>query len=154
MTSPLFDQTHFTAGERLKKDSQGGATTTTMPKSRKRKQQAEADHNPKPPTKTTPKDPYPNHARPTREECVSVRDDLLALHGFPKEFAKYREQRLSSQASNGHDNAVSSEPLDEKESVLDGLVRTLLSQNTTESNSLKAFASLKSAFPTWEEVKF
>ncbi|KAL6175607.1 hypothetical protein ACLB2K_052246 [Fragaria x ananassa] len=123
-----------------------------MPKSRKRKQQAEADHNPKPPTKSIPKDPYPNHARPTREECVSVRDDLLALHGFPKEFAKYREQRLSSQASNGHDNAVISEPLEEKESVLDGLVRTLLSQNTTESNSLRAFASLKSAFPTWEEV--
>lgn len=52
-----------------------------------------------------------------------------------------------------------SEPLDtnesddgEEESVLDGLVKTVLSQNTTEVNSLKAFASLKSTFPTWEHV--
>lgn len=123
-----------------------------MLKSRKRKQ-VEVEHNPKPPTKETAKDPYPNHPRPTREECLSVRDDLLALHGFPQEFAKYREQRLISQSSNGCD-AVNLEPSDEKESVLDGLVRTLLSQNTTEVNSQKAFASLKSAFPTWEEVSF
>lgn len=40
----------------------------------------------------------------------------------------------------------------EEESVLDGLVKTVLSQNTTEANSLKAFASLKSTFPTWEHV--
>lgn len=42
----------------------------------------------------------------------------------------------------------------EEESVLDGLVKTVLSQNTTEANSLKAFASLKSTFPTWEHVSF
>ncbi|KAL9326477.1 hypothetical protein ACSQ67_007122 [Phaseolus vulgaris] len=38
------------------------------------------------------------------------------------------------------------------EPVLDGLVRTVLSQNTTEANSQKAFVSLKSSFPTWEHV--
>ncbi|KAH1076673.1 hypothetical protein GYH30_052264 [Glycine max] len=38
------------------------------------------------------------------------------------------------------------------EPVLDGLVRTVLSQNTTEANSQKAFASLKSSFPSWEHV--
>ncbi|KAG0482519.1 hypothetical protein HPP92_010603 [Vanilla planifolia] len=38
------------------------------------------------------------------------------------------------------------------ESVLDGLVSVLLSQNTTDANSQRAFASLKTAFPTWEEA--
>lgn len=31
-------------------------------------------------------------------------------------------------------------------------VRTILSQNTTDTTSHRAFASLKEAFPTWEEV--
>ena len=31
-------------------------------------------------------------------------------------------------------------------------VRTILSQNTTDNTSHRAFASLKEAFPTWEEV--
>ncbi|KAJ7945917.1 Protein ROS1 [Quillaja saponaria] len=48
-----------------------------------------------------------------------------------------------------HKDTVNSEP---SESVLDGLVRTVLSQNTTEANSQRAFCSLKSVFPTWEDV--
>ncbi|KAM2076178.1 hypothetical protein ACFX1T_038956 [Malus domestica] len=128
-----------------------------MPKTRKRKQVV-AEQKPKSATKSaktanpfkaTAKDPYPNHPRPTREECLSVRDELLAFHGFPEEFAEYRKQRLMALETDG---AMNSEPSDRKESVLDGLVRTLLSQNTTEVNSQKAFASLKSAFPTWEDV--
>ncbi|KAK9995809.1 hypothetical protein SO802_020495 [Lithocarpus litseifolius] len=115
-----------------------------MQKSRKRKQ-LELDHKPQSEsesgTKLT-KDPYPTHTRPTREECIAVRDDLLALHGFPKEFAKYRRDENQIQFDDG----------DAKETVLDGLVKTVLSQNTTEVNSLRAFDSLKSAFPTWEDV--
>ncbi|EXB42063.1 Protein ROS1 [Morus notabilis] len=89
------------------------------------------------------KDPYPTHQWPTPDQCRAVRDDLLALHGFPQEFAKYRRQKPTT------DNGEESES---KESVLDGLVMTVLSQNTTEANSQRAFASLKSAFPTWEQV--
>lgn len=105
-------------------------------------------------------DPYPHHPRPTPEECRAIRDDLLALHGFPQQFAKYREQR-SNLPGNLNEKPVKSEPsggLDcpesavPKESVLDGLVSTILSQNTTDVNSHRAFASLKSAFPTWEDV--
>lgn len=130
-----------------------------MPKSGKRKQ-AEVEQKPKSATKSaktsnglkeTAKDPYPNHPLPTPEECLSVRDDLLAFHGFPKEFAEYRKQRLIYRDADG--TGISELP-DLKESVLDGLVRTLLSQNTTEVNSQKAFAFLKSAFPTWEDVSF
>ncbi|CAN6989410.1 hypothetical protein IGI04_002773 [Brassica rapa subsp. trilocularis] len=84
-------------------------------------------------------DPYPELLRPSAEECRDVRDALLSLHGFPPEFASYRRQRLRS--LDGHE-----------ESVLDGLVKILLSQNTTEANSQRAFASLKAAFPKWEDV--
>lgn len=100
--------------------------------------------------------PFPDHFRPTPEECRSVRDDLLSLHGFPHEFIKYRNQRLKTKSQ--LKNSTKFEPLiddgevDEKESVLDGLVKTILSQNTTELNSERAFASLKNAFPTWQDV--
>lgn len=105
-------------------------------------------------------DPYPAHSSPTSDECLSVRDDLLNLHGFPREFLKYRKQRerLSECCSDmdggsgEHRDNVESELVHEKESVLDGLVRTVLSQNTTEANSERAFASLKSAFANWEDV--
>lgn len=39
-----------------------------------------------------------------------------------------------------------------RKTVLDSLVGTILSQNTTDNNSRRAFDSLKQAFPTWEEV--
>jgi len=35
---------------------------------------------------------------------------------------------------------------------LDGLVRTILSQNTTDKTSLPAFRSLKGKFPTWHKA--
>ena len=112
-------------------------------------------------------EPYPSHPRPSPEECRSVRDDLLALHGFPQQFDKYRRLRLaplshsSSPAIDGGGGAlVESDPSDgddehglsQRESVLDGLVSVVLSQNTTDVNSQRAFTSLKSAFPTWEDV--
>ncbi|XP_062116345.1 putative DNA glycosylase At3g47830 isoform X2 [Humulus lupulus] len=114
------------------------------------------------------KDPYPTYDPPTPDECRAVRDSLLALHGFPQEFAKYRRQRPSEDLppdENGSSFSADGAPkpgpsekddsggnLTEKETVLDGLVSTVLSQNTTELNSQRAFASLKSAFPTWENV--
>ncbi|XP_058195026.1 putative DNA glycosylase At3g47830 [Rhododendron vialii] len=142
-----------------------------MPNRRKRKQPqlhpALSPPSKSPKTNTTnQKDPYPNHPRPTPEECRSVRNDLLALHGFPKEFAKYRSLRPNLDPipllSNGSaQSPAKPEPFDGEdgggacgpvESVLDGLVSTILSQNTTDLNSQRAFASLKSAFPTWEDV--
>ncbi|KAF4390924.1 hypothetical protein G4B88_030602, partial [Cannabis sativa] len=108
------------------------------------------------------KDPYPTYHQPTPDECQAVRDSLLALHGFPQEFAKYRRQRPSEDLpADENGSSLSIDPsendnldgdLEEKETVLDGLVSTVLSQNTTELNSQRAFASLKSAFPTWENV--
>lgn len=106
------------------------------------------------------KEPFPSHPRPTLEECRAIRDDLLALHGFPQQFAKYRKLR-HSHCDETSSLQLRSEPeaLDgnhgepsESASVLDGLVSIILSQNTTESNSQRAFASLKVAFPSWEDV--
>ncbi|KAK7330449.1 hypothetical protein VNO77_24643 [Canavalia gladiata] len=88
------------------------------------------------------KDPFPSHSRPTPQECEAVRDTLLALHDFPPELAKYRKVQPTDETTQ----------LEPPETVLDGLVRTVLSQNTTEANSQRAFTSLKSSFPTWEHV--
>ncbi|OVA16252.1 HhH-GPD domain [Macleaya cordata] len=148
-----------------------------MQKTRKRKHHCFTEHptkNPKNVGLKTINEPYPTYTRPTPEECGLVRDKLMALHGFPEEFAKYGRipdsgSSISLISSSSNPNQVKSEPLDgeegdelcctnsnsvetSKETVLDGLVSTLLSQNTTDANSRRAFASLKSAFPTWEDV--
>ncbi|CAK9177312.1 unnamed protein product [Ilex paraguariensis] len=143
-----------------------------MQKGRKRKHpQLPSSPSTKSPTSSTKitgvndtaDEPYPHYHRPTPEECRAVRDDLLALHGFPQQFAKYRKEReiqKFSDLNNSDGNSMKLEPLDasdasgslQNESVLDGLVSTILSQNTTDVNSQRAFASLKAAFPTWEDV--
>lgn len=94
------------------------------------------------------KDPYPEYPRPTPEECLAVRDELLNFHGFPQQFVKYQRNQTPAkpEAFDGENSG------EEKESVLDGLVSTILSQNTTDANSTKAFASLKSLYPTWQNV--
>ena len=63
------------------------------------------------------------------KDCVDDNTEEVIDH-------RHRENRISPQ------------------SVLDSLVATILSQNTTEGNSRRAFAQLKHRFPTWEEVMF
>ncbi|EGB12298.1 hypothetical protein AURANDRAFT_5189, partial [Aureococcus anophagefferens] len=41
---------------------------------------------------------------------------------------------------------------EQRKSILDSLVRTILSQNTTDKTSLVAFERLKAGLPTWSEV--
>ncbi|KAK9684670.1 hypothetical protein RND81_10G224400 [Saponaria officinalis] len=134
-----------------------------MHKTRKRKQ-ISSNENPKfseiaikintNKSKSSNINPYPTHLRPTPEECLIIRDDLLKIHGFPEEFAQFRKDRQISEVNSSIlvDGSVKSEVIVEKLSVLDGLVCTILSQNTTDVNSQRAFASLKSAFPTWDNV--
>lgn len=132
------------------------------------------------------KGPYPNFSRPSPEECRRIRDQLLDLHGFPKEFARFRprlndkvviaattrQHLLLSDHKNGAESVKvedsngriscfekqesetihSVAPSEEQETILDSLISTLLSQNTTEANSRRAFASLKARFLSWEEV--
>lgn len=65
------------------------------------------------------KSPYPSFSRPTRQECFNAVEALQRIHG------------IVGKASH------------EQRSVLDSLVRTILSQNTTDKTSIKAFTSLK-----------
>jgi endonuclease-3 len=66
-----------------------------------------------------------------------VTERLAALHGLPS-----ARRRLGPQVG-----------CEERRSVLDSLVRTLLSQNTTDATSSRAFATLKQRFPSWDSVR-
>ena len=71
--------------------------------------------------------PYPNFERPTPGDAYRATDELASLHG------EYEHG--------------------ESGTVLDSLVRTMLSQNTTDITSARAFAQLKEKFPTWEDAE-
>ena len=80
----------------------------------------------KPRKAETPEEPYPTWAAPTPAAAVEAVARLAAVHGLP------------------------SPP--ERKSILDSLVRTILSQNTTDKTSAVAFARLKEGLPTWSQV--
>jgi len=71
--------------------------------------------------------PYPDFESPRVDEVQLVREELCRLHGEPT-----RGETVMP--------------------VLDSLVRTVLSQNTTDKNSRAAFLNLKKMFPTWLQV--
>lgn len=71
--------------------------------------------------------PFPEFNRPHVEECLQVVQALTALHGVKETQNSIRP-------------------------VLDALVRTILSQNTTDKTSMVAFQNLKQACPTWKSV--
>lgn len=71
--------------------------------------------------------PFPEFVRPSPAEALLVVDLLTDLHGFPT-----RGEHVMP--------------------VLDAIVRTILSQNTTDKLSHKAFVNLKLHFPTWRQV--
>jgi len=84
--------------------------------------------------------PYPSFSRPTPAEVRSVHDGLVAMH--PEVLALKVQKRAADKGGCG-----------DRTLVLDALVGTILSQNTTDVNSHRAFASLKAAFPTWERFR-
>mmetsp|Transcript_17429 Transcript_17429/g.25170 ORF Transcript_17429/g.25170 Transcript_17429/m.25170 type:complete len:365 (+) Transcript_17429:84-1178(+) len=77
--------------------------------------------------------------RPTPEECLYVTMELAKLH--PDVVDRNDERRKETLGLCGG-----------RETVADGVVNTILSQNTTSANSTRAFANLKKAFPTWEHL--
>lgn len=119
--------------------------------------------------------PYPSFSRPSQEECSEVCYRLSQLHGPLEEFAQHKVARISEKqelALEYHKEKDSKMIKDvlhgpnsmevqevfpsghprQRHTVLDSLVGTMLSQNTTDVNSRRAFASLKAKFPTWEAV--
>ncbi|CAM6120624.1 unnamed protein product [Calypogeia fissa] len=126
--------------------------------------------------------PFPTYARPFSEECQEAKELLSALHGRLPEYERHKpRQSLGSSGpvakTRGQNHATKSrsQAVDQainmqlalapissdmvqkerprnKGAVLDSLIGTLLSQNTTDTNSRRAFASLKKSFPTWEQA--
>ena len=78
--------------------------------------------------------------RPSEEECAYIVRELGKLH--PSVLEDTKEQTKSSD----------SQSCGLQRDILDGVVSTMLSQNTTNANSTRAFANLKKAFPTWDTV--
>eukprot|EP00040_Diaphanoeca_grandis_P026476 m.148363 g.148363 ORF g.148363 m.148363 type:complete len:380 (-) comp30588_c0_seq1:118-1257(-) len=74
---------------------------------------------------------YPQFTRPTSIECAAVVARLSQMHGIP---SQQREK-------------------DKDTSILDALVGTILSQNTTDVQSSKGFAALKKAMPSWDAIR-
>lgn len=83
------------------------------------------------PDGTEDDEPYPKMKGPSPEECASAVAAMAEVYGLP--------------------SAKRPVPA-ERPDLLDSLVGTILSQNTTDVNSRRAFKSLKKALPTWRDV--
>ncbi|KAJ5595393.1 DNA glycosylase [Penicillium hispanicum] len=83
---------------------------------------------------TPGKSPFPSHRRPTREDCEKVNEILTKVHG------EYVAPKTIPEPS------LTVTGCGEVPSVLDALIRTLLSGATTSTNSAKAFNGLVERF--------
>lgn len=109
------------------------STTTRSP--RKRKAGAKAN-----PYGLTPGEtPYPDWPHPTPEECQVVNDLLAKVHGEVKAPAKVPAPSTTVSGCG------------EVPSILDALIRTLLSAATTGTNSSRAFKGLVDKFGILQE---
>jgi len=102
---------------------------------KQRKKQADAD------------DPFPAWPRPTPSECWAVRAALARLHGEPPDLGGGSNDAAAASSSSssfvqGSDGCLNVAG----GSVLGALVRTILSQNTTDATSARAYASLRREF--------
>ena len=129
------------------------ATTTTTKKSSSAKK--EGKENLDLDSVGTDSGPFPSWTRPSPAECFAARDALALLHGEPGAIPIPSPSPPSS-SSPANNKATFNDPNgchNDCLSVLDSLVRTILSQNTTDATSIRAFRSLKTALPTWEQVR-
>ncbi|WWC63719.1 uncharacterized protein I303_106324 [Kwoniella dejecticola CBS 10117] len=86
--------------------------------------------------------PFPTYPRPTPSECSLAHDILSSLHG--------RRIRPSEVVASKTRAGCGDSP-----SVLDALVRTILSQNTSDKNSTRAKLSMDETYggsDNWEDI--
>lgn len=83
--------------------------------------------------------PFPDWSAPRESEVRSVHEALSTLH------PEVMEEICKPKKDEGGCGS--------RELVLDALVGTILSQNTTDVQSHRSFLALKQAFPTWETVR-
>lgn len=86
--------------------------------------------------------PFPDFARPTPKDCHKAHDILTSLHGERKRPEKVVASRTVAGCG-------------DSPSVLDALVRTILSQNTSSKNSTRAKKSMDETYggsDQWETI--
>ena len=91
--------------------------------------------------------PFADYRLPLPEHCEQARDDLAALHSYDTASGATNTGLERAEPKQGvlpHDHS--------QQTVLDSLIRTILSQNTTDKTSLRAFTKLKEMLPSWEAV--
>ena len=89
-----------------------------------------------------PMNKFPQFREPHPSDFEIIRDGLVELHGKPVRMTDPLSE-LNDPLAEGHNQIT----------VLDSLVRTILSQNTTDKTSIRAFKKLKDSFPEWEDVR-
>ena len=77
-------------------------------------------------------------SRPTPEECQWAVNVLSEIH--PEVVERNKSRRRATHSCGAQDD------------IVDGVVSTMLSQNTTSANSTAAFRNLKQVFPTMGRV--
>lgn len=97
----------------------------------------------------------PSHIDPI--ECIRVTNALIALHGKPTratdplEDLEYLDDKGRMKSFKNEESSNNNKK--KRIAVLDSLIRTILSQNTTDKTSIRAYAELKRRFPEWESVR-
>ena len=89
------------------------------------------------------KSPFPEYTRPTYDECITARRFLSNLHWGSPDAEMKKESTVLETENPGSPGFT----------VLDSLIATILSQNTTDTNSWPAFQRLKARFPTWDSAR-
>ena len=87
--------------------------------------------------------PFPTYPRPTSAECLAARRYLSNLHWGSPDAVMRKESTVLETENPGSPGF----------SVLDSLIATILSQNTTDTNSWPAFKRLKARFSTWDSAR-
>jgi endonuclease-3 len=95
------------------------------------------------------------HQRPTPAECEFAVLELGRLH--PSVLEKTAEIIKNRTSPPVIQETVMPDPIQSSScgyqpSIMDGVVSTMLSQNTTAANSTTAFANLRKALPDWNQV--
>lgn len=129
------DEYHASSSELSSPSYKGSPLPTKKPKARSKKQTTKSPPKKKNKLKYPPGiTPYPDLKHPTLDECVEVAALLTAAHG----------PAIRPETVPKPDNSVSG--CGEVPSVIDALARTVLSANTSNTNSSRAFKGLLDAF--------
>ena len=89
--------------------------------------------------------------RPNPQECYYVTEALSQLHPHIVEENNKRRKALLIGKHRLHKSTDTKDQIN-KTPITDQIIGTMLSQNTTDANCHKAFATLKREFPNWDQV--